>query len=227
MTSHDVVNVVRRHAGQRRVGHAGTLDPAASGVLLVCLGQATRVSEYLMNGTKQYRATIRFGAVSTTDDADGTITPTSKSLACLSLDRLSEALSDFIGDILQVPPAFSAIKLQGRPMYRSARAGQPVQAPPRVVHVDRIDVLGWESPDLILDVTCSKGTYIRALARDLGARVGTGAYLRSLVRTRSGAFQLEDSFSLDAIVEASRAGQLGRLLCPLDAAVDTWHVVSL
>lgn len=227
LTSHDVVNTVRRFAGQRRVGHAGTLDPGASGVLLVCLGQATRVSEFLMESTKQYRAVIRFGAVSTTDDADGIVTPTAASLASLSEARLSEALSQFIGEVSQVPPAFSAIKIQGRPMYRAARAGQPVQAPARTVRIDRIDLIAWECPDLTVEVTCSKGTYIRALARDLGETVGTGAYLRSLVRTRSGAFRLQDSVSLDDVREASQQGQLGCLLKPLDVAVQSWPAVFL
>ena len=227
MTSHDVVNVVRRHAGQRRVGHAGTLDPGASGVLLICLGQATRVSEFLMDGTKQYRATIRFGAVSTTDDADGTITPTSASLASLNDVYLSQMLSGFIGEISQVPPAFSAIKIQGRPMYRAARAGESVRMAPRTVRIERIDVVSWECPDLTVDVTCSKGTYIRALARDLGVSVGTGAYLRSLVRTRSGAFILQDSVSLDEVGRAARNGQLGLLLQPLDIAVQSWHAILL
>ncbi|MGH2459564.1 MAG: tRNA pseudouridine(55) synthase TruB [Chloroflexota bacterium] len=227
LTSHDVVDAVRRYAGQRRVGHAGTLDPGASGVLLVCLGQATRVSEFLMESTKQYRAVIRFGAVSTTDDADGVITPGSASLASLSQAVFSEALSRFVGEVSQVPPAFSAIKIQGRPMYRAARAGQPVSAPARAVIIDQIDLIAWECPDLTVDVTCSKGTYIRALARDLGEAVGTGAYLQSLIRLRSGAFSLQDSISLDRVREASQQGQLGRLLKPLDVAVQSWPAVSL
>lgn len=227
MTSHDVVSFVRRQAGLRRVGHAGTLDPDAAGVLLVCLGQATRVSEYLMQGTKQYRATIRFGAISTTDDAAGEITPTSVSPATLTQPQLAAAAASFVGEIEQVPPAYAAIKIQGQPMYRRARAGAPIQAPARPVRVDQISILSWNCPDLLIDVTCSKGTYIRSLARDLGAAVGTGAYLASLVRTASGSFTLSDSLPLDEIERAARLHYLNRLLYPPDVAVQAWPAVVL
>lgn len=219
MTSHDVVSLVRRRTGIRRVGHAGTLDPEASGVLLVCLGQATRVSEYLMEGTKRYRATVRFGAVSTTDDAAGVISPSAASVSHLTEKQLSAVASRFVGTIEQIPPAFAAIKIRGQPMYRSARAGVPIEAPPRRVRIDRIDVISWESPDLTIDVTCSKGTYIRSLARDLGQEVATGAYLRALVRTASGSFTLDESLPLDEVVRAATRGYLSRLMYPLDAAL--------
>src|SRR5579875_412702 len=163
MTSHDVVAFIRRQTGQRRVGHAGTLDPAAAGVLLVCLGDATRLSEFLMESDKQYRATIRLGAVSTTDDAEGIITPSASSVDHLALPTITAVLRRFQGEIEQVPPAFSAIKVGGQALYRSARAGQVVQAPSRRVRIDRIEILTWIPPDLTIDVTCSKGTYIRAL----------------------------------------------------------------
>ncbi len=227
MTSHDVVSLVRRRTGIRRVGHAGTLDPEASGVLLICVGQATRVSEYLMEGTKRYRATIRFGAVSTTDDAAGVISPSAASVAHLTETQLTAATSRYVGTIEQIPPAFAAIKIRGQPMYRSARAGAPIQAPPRRVRIDRIDVIDWECPDLTIDVTCSKGTYIRSLARDLGQEVGTGAYLRALVRTASGSFTLDDSLSLDEVVRAATRGYLARLMYPLDAAVTGLPAVFL
>ncbi len=219
MTSHDVVSLVRRRTRMRRVGHAGTLDPEASGVLLVCLGHATRVSEFLMEGTKRYRATVRFGAVSTTDDAAGVISPSAASVAHLTERQLVAVTRRFLGSIEQVPPSYAAIKIRGQPMYRSARAGRPIQAPPRRVRIDQIDVISWECPDLIIDVVCSRGTYIRALARDLGIAVGTGAYLRSLVRTASGSFSLDDSLSLDEVVRAAVLGYLPRLVYPLDAAL--------
>lgn len=227
MTSHDVVDVVRRQAGQRRVGHAGTLDPEASGVLLVCLGQATRLSEFLMQSTKHYHAVVRFGAVSTTDDAAGSITPTAASLSDLTRQRLTQAAARFVGEIEQIPPAFAAIKVKGQPMYRAARAGAPIQVPPRRVRIDRIDVISWNCPDLTIDVTCSKGTYIRSLARDLGAEVGTGAYLQALVRTANGSFALQDSLPLDEIARAARLRYLDRLLYPLDVAVKSWPAAFL
>jgi len=218
MTSHDVVGFVRRHVRIRRVGHAGTLDPQASGVLLVCVGQATRVSEYLMNSTKRYRATVRFGGVSTTDDAAGTITPSTTSLADLTARRLEQILRQFIGDIDQVPPAYAAIKVAGQPIYRAARAGRPVQVPARRVRIDAITIVKWSCPDLTIDVTCSKGTYIRALARDLGEAAGTGAYLLNLVRTASGSFTQDLSVPLDEVARASKFGYLTHLMWPIDAA---------
>jgi tRNA pseudouridine55 synthase len=227
MTSHDVVGLIRRRVGIRRVGHAGTLDPAAAGVLVVCLGQATRVSEFLMETTKRYRATVRFGAVSTTDDSEGIITPSSASVGALDETLLQKALSHFIGDIEQIPPSFAAIKVRGQPMYRAARAGIPITAPPRHVRIDRIDIVSWISPDLTIDVTCSKGTYIRSLARDLGREVGTGAYLRALVRTASGTFTLQDSLSLDEVVRASALAYIPRLMYPLDVAFRGWPALFL
>ncbi|MBX6770819.1 MAG: tRNA pseudouridine(55) synthase TruB [Chloroflexi bacterium] len=227
MTSHDVVAFVRRQTGQRRVGHAGTLDPAAAGVLLVCLGDATRLSEFLLESNKQYRATIRLGAVSTTDDAEGIITPSASSVDHLALPTITAVLRRFQGEIEQVPPAFSAIKVGGQALYRSARAGQVVQAPSRRVRIDRIEILTWIPPDLTIDVTCSKGTYIRALARDIGRVLGVGGYLRSLLRTASGSFRLDDSLSLEEIARAAALGYLDRLLYPPDVAVSNWPALFL
>jgi tRNA pseudouridine55 synthase len=223
-TSHDVVDAVRRATGLRRVGHAGTLDPAATGVLLVCLGSATRVSDYLMASTKAYRATIRFGEVSATDDAEGELT-VSGSVDSLDESTIRQAVSQFVGEIDQVPPSYAAIKIAGQPLYRRARAGQPVLAPPRRVQIERIELVAWERPTLVVDVTCSKGTYLRALARDLGQALGCGAYLRSLVRTRSGRFSLDNASSLDEITLAAGSGYLDRLMYPLDAAFADWPAV--
>ncbi|HLH74200.1 MAG TPA: tRNA pseudouridine(55) synthase TruB [Chloroflexota bacterium] len=226
VSSHDVINSIRRVVGMRRVGHAGTLDPEANGVLLICLGQATRISEYLMDSTKEYRATIRFGEVSTTDDRAGEIT-VSGSIAHLEVQMILRVLPRFLGEIEQIPPVYSAIKVAGQPLYKKARRGQAVNVTPRRVAIERIDVVSWDCPDLVIDVTCSKGTYIRALARDLGQAVGTGAYLRALTRTRSGQFRLNDSLALDQVARASRLGHLSRLLYPIDAAVSTWPAVFL
>lgn len=226
MTSHDVVDVVRRATGIKRVGHAGTLDPAAEGVLLVCVGTATRVSDYLMAGTKRYRATIQFGSSSTTDDREGTITQSPSPPSFTAAD-LGESTRAFLGEIDQVPPAYAAIKVGGRPMYERARAGQVVTAPPRRVRIDQITVESLDRWVAILDVTCSKGTYIRALARDLGRKLLTDAYLAALTRTQSGSFSLGESVSLDSIRRAGREGYLRRLLYPIDLAVASWPAIVL
>jgi len=206
-TSHDVVARVRRIAGQRSVGHAGTLDPAATGVLLVCLGQATRVAEYLMAGDKTYRALIRLGTTTDTYDADGEVTATG-AVPDLSAPDLESALTEFTGEIQQFPPAYSAIKQDGVPLHRRARRGEEIQLQARPVTIYRIDVLEWRSPDLNIDVACAPGTYIRSLAHDLGQRLGCGAHLAGLVRTRSGHFSLDEAITLQALADAAAQGAL-------------------
>lgn len=226
VTSHDVVDQIRRITGQRRVGHAGTLDPGAAGVLLVCLGAATRLSDQLMGGTKRYLATIRFGATSTTEDAAGVITP-GQSIDHLTEEAIRGAIPAFLGAFEQIPPAFSAIKVAGQPLYRRARAGEAVTPPARMVQIERIDLVSWEPPDLTIDVVCAKGTYIRSLARDLGRALGCGGYLLGLIRTASGGFVLADSVSLDEVARAVRLGYVDRLLYPIEIAVADWPAAFL
>ena len=218
MTSHDVVDAVRRMVGQRKVGHAGTLDPLATGVLLVCLGQATRVAEYLMAGRKRYRAVIVLGAETDTYDADGRIVR-SGGRTDFSRAEIEAALAPFVGRIEQVPPVYSALKRGGQPLYKLARRGEAVQPAPRPVEIDEIALLAWEPPELTVEVACSPGTYIRSLAHDLGQRLGSGAYLGALVRLRSGRFRLEEAVSLERLEEAFRHGQGERYLLPLDHAL--------
>ncbi len=210
MTSHDVVARVRRLAKQKRVGHAGTLDPAASGVLPILLGQATRVAEYLSESGKEYRATIRFGVVTDTYDAEGTVVRTAP--VTLTREAIEAALPGFLGWQMQVPPVYSAIKREGQPLYKLARAGEAVEVEARRVEIQALKIVSWEPPDLVLDVTCSKGTYIRSLAYDLGERLGPGAHLAGLVRTRSGPFHLESAITLEtlerALVEGTWADHL-------------------
>jgi tRNA pseudouridine55 synthase len=226
MTSHDVVDQVRRAAHLRRVGHAGTLDPLASGVLLVCLGNATRVSEYLMEGTKVYRGTVRFGASSTTDDAEGKITPVAMP-SSISFSDVDQSAARMIGEIDQVPPIYSAIKVHGKPLYERARSGGTVAPVARQVRIDRIDLLSWEPPDATIDIVCSKGTYIRSVARDLGVALQTGAYLTSLTRLASGQFRQHDAVSLDEVFRVAASGYLDRLLYPSDVALREWTAVVL
>jgi tRNA pseudouridine55 synthase len=221
MTSHDVVDAVRRMAGQRRVGHTGTLDPMATGVLPVCLGQATRVAEYVMTGRKCYRAGIGLGITTDTYDADGEITSEGGPTA-FTRAELEAALSGFVGRIEQVPPMYSAIKQGGQPLYKLARKGEAVERKPRPVEINSIIIVHWTPPSLIIEVVCSPGTYIRSLAHDLGQRLGCGAYLATLVRLRSGQFSLEQAVSLDRLEEAFRHGQEDRFMLPFDEALLNW-----
>jgi tRNA pseudouridine55 synthase len=221
MTSHDVVDKVRRFVGQRKIGHAGTLDPMATGVLLVCLGKATRVAEYLMKGRKRYKATIALGTTTDTYDAEGQIT-SSDGKADFARAEVEAALSRFVGSIEQVPPMYSAIKREGQPLYQLARQGKIVERSPRPVEIEAIELLDWTPPALTIEVACSPGTYIRSLAHDLGQHLGGGAHLASLVRLSSGCFTLEDATSLDRLAEAFEHGHEDRYLLALDEAFFDW-----
>jgi len=228
ITSHDVVARLRKLTGHRKVGHAGTLDPLATGVLLICLGQATRLSEYLMPGRKRYRATICFGVTTDTLDAQGQTTAI-KDASHLSEPFLRELLPNFLGEIEQVPPIFSAIKSGGKPLYKLARAGQKVKVGPRQVTIYALRFISWHSPRLTLEVTCSAGTYIRSLARDLGNDAATGAHLTQLTRTASGNWSLHDAVSLDRLVREVESNQTAwqKYLYPLDLAVAHLPSVTL
>ncbi|MBL8147074.1 MAG: tRNA pseudouridine(55) synthase TruB [Anaerolineae bacterium] len=223
MTSHDVVARVRRTLGIKRVGHAGTLDPLATGVLLVCVGTATRFSEFLMASSKTYVADVILGRETTTDDAEGEIT-VEASASHLDFASISAALPAFSGDILQVPPAYSAIKQGGRKLYEMARKGQAVAAAPRRVRIDAIRLLDWTPPIARLEVVCGPGTYIRSLARDLGRALGPGGSLAALRRTASGGFRAEDGLT-DAGL--SNPAILRERLISLRQALADWPEVQL
>jgi len=195
-----------------KVGHTGTLDPLATGVLVLCVGPATRLTEYVQDLPKTYETTIRLGVRSDTDDADGTITPVSGAVAPTP-ERVRAALDPFVGEIEQVPPTYSAAKLSGERAYDRARRGEDVSLTPRRVRVNRIEVLGYAYPELRLRIDCGKGTYIRSIARDLGARLGCGGYVDVLRRTRVGPFTPEQAVPLDA----DAAAALARLLPPAAA----------
>lgn len=231
-TSHDVVALVRRLAATKRVGHGGTLDPFASGVLPLFLGHATRVVEYHLGDRKAYRATVCFGASSTTDDLEGELTPVTGSAP----DRVAveAAIGGFLGEISQRPPAYSAVKVGGRRAYALARAGETVTLASRDVTIHELTIISWDDTDpdrpvAVLDIECSAGTYIRALARDLGEALGTAAYLGALTRTASGSFRLEDAAALDEIRSAAADGPAGLApyLRPVDAGLDGLPEVSL
>jgi len=226
MTSHDVVARVRKLLAQRRVGHAGTLDPAASGVLPICVGQATRVAEYLSDSGKAYRATLYFGIETDTYDAEGTVVQTTTTTA-LSRTYIESLLPAFLGEQMQVPPRYSAIKLQGQPAYKRARAGEELALAARPVTISHLDILDWQPPQLTLEIECSKGTYIRSLAHDLGERSGYGAHLCALVRTRSGPFRLANSITLEQLAEAAAQGTIGENLYPADKALEQYPALVL
>ena len=224
-TSHDVVGLVRRLSGTRRVGHGGTLDPFAAGVLPVFLGRATRLVEYHLGHAKRYTAAICFGETSTTDDIDGERTAIGG--PPVSRDAVEAGLRGLTGPLRQVPPVYSAVQIGGRRAYQMARAGEDVELAPRDVVIHGLDLLEWDDRDparpiAVVDVRCSAGTYVRALARDLGARLDTGAYLGTLVRTASGRFLLADAISFDTLRERAADGPAGivDVLRPVDAGLE-------
>jgi len=199
-TSHDCVAKIRRLLKLKRVGHAGTLDPAASGVLPIAIGRATRLLQFLP-GDKAYHATIRFGVQTTTDDLEGDVLQ-SQAATHLTLEAIQPALPQFLGPLEQIPPAYSAIQVQGKRLYDLARAGQTVEVKPRAVEVFAINVLAWqpgEFPELKAAIACGSGTYIRAIARDLGQILAVGGTLAKLIRTRSSGFDLRDSLTFETL----------------------------
>jgi tRNA pseudouridine55 synthase len=204
-TSHDVVARIRRAARLRRVGHAGTLDPLASGVLVVALGNATRLVEYLTADDKAYRAVIAFGSETATDDAEGDVTRTAPA-GHLNAATITAALDAFRGTITQVPPSYSAISVGGERLHAMARRGVAVEAPPRRVTIDAIDLVAWDAPRATIDIACGKGTYVRSIARDLGVAVGSAAHLANLRRTRSGTFRIDAASALEVVEAALRDG---------------------
>jgi tRNA pseudouridine55 synthase len=226
MTSHDVVAKIRRLLQQKRVGHAGTLDPAASGVLPICVGQATRVAEYLSESGKAYQAEIFFGIVTDTYDSEGTVIRTSDTTE-LTRAQIEEVLPQFLGQQMQMPPLYSAIKLQGQPAYKRMRAGEEIALTARPVEIYELRILDWQTPRLTLAVDCSKGTYIRSLAYDLGEQFGVGAHLSALIRTRSGPFLLSESSTLEQIAEAVEQGTLAQLLTSADIVLQNYPALHL
>ncbi len=231
-TSHGVVALVRRLASTRRIGHGGTLDPFASGALPLFLGQATRLVEYHLGDEKAYRATMCFGATSTTDDLDGELTPADGPPP--TRQAVETGLAGFLGVQLQQPPPYSAVQIGGRRAYKIARSGEIPELSPRAVTIHQLDLVAWEDSDpsrpiAEVDVRCSAGTYVRAIARDLGERLGSGAYLCGLVRTGSGPFRLENALTLDTLRDAAAIGPDGirPLLLPADFGLDAIPLIHL
>lgn len=225
MTSTDVVRRVRRLAGQKRVGHGGTLDPMATGVLPIALGQATRLLEYfLQEEGKGYLATVQLGSTTDTDDAEGVVLAT-QPVPSLDAALLETTLAHFRGIISQIPPIYAAIRVDGRRLYEYARAGETVEIPSRTVTIERLELLDWTSDTLQIEVACSKGTYIRSLARDIGAMLGCGAHLTALRRTRAGSFDLSTAIPLDELL--AQPERLASAALPPIAALADWAHITV
>lgn len=213
MTSHDVVDGIRRRFSLKKVGHCGTLDPNATGLLIIVLGRGTKLSDRLMSDDKSYSGTIRFGESTDSYDADGEITQTGL-IPLMSLEEINEMAAGFLGDQLQTPPMVSAIKMGGVPLYKLARQGVEVERKPRLIHIYNFRFSGYEEPVAAFTIDCTKGTYVRSIAHDLGQKVGCGAHLASLRRTRSGKFSVADAWAYAALREMS-LGELARNAIPL------------
>lgn len=226
ITSFGVVSLVRRLSGVKKVGHAGTLDPNATGVLLVCLGQATRVSEYLMDLPKTYRASVRLGVATDTYDTEGEVTSEGDASA-VDQSSVVEALAQLQRQDEQVPPSFSAVKVGGTPAHRLARAGRPVALRPRRVKIEAIDLVSFASPLVEIEVRCGRGTYIRTLANDLGGLLGCGAHLQALRRDAVGDFFGDDAVSIERLETAFADGAWRELLLPLDRALAALPSIQL
>jgi len=226
MTSHDVVQAIRNGTGLRRAGHTGTLDPRASGVLVILVGPAVRLSEFVSASDKRYQAIIRLGSTTDTFDADGKFTHSDQPIN-VTEEQFEAVLKTFIGEIEQTPPPYSAVKVQGRKAYEMARQGEEVELEPRKITVHHLEVLEWAPPEIVIDVHCSSGTYVRSLANDLGQQLGCGAYLVGLRRTKSGRFSLRDATPLRKLQEAFTAGNWYQYLIPAAEALGEWPAVEL
>ncbi|MBN1372447.1 MAG: tRNA pseudouridine(55) synthase TruB [Anaerolineaceae bacterium] len=226
LTSHDVVQIIRKGTNIRRAGHTGTLDPRASGVLVILLGPAVRLSEYVSASDKRYQAVLRLGAATDTYDADGRVV-SSAPTEHITEEQFDAELQTFVGEIEQTPPPYSAVKVQGRKAYEMAREGEEVDLAPRKIRVYSLELLEWAPPEAVIDVYCSSGTYVRSLAHDLGNKLGCGAHLVGLRRTKSGRFTLRDAVPLRKLREAFETGTWYQHLIPAAEALSDWPSLEL
>jgi tRNA pseudouridine55 synthase len=215
-TSHDVIARLRGKLRMKRIGHAGTLDPMATGLLIVLVGKATRVSQYLISLDKEYEGTISLGKVTDTQDADGEVMET-RPVPPLTEEQVREAMRGFLGDQYQTPPMYSAIKIDGVPLYKSARKGEEVEREPRFIRVMNWDITRFASPLIDFRLRCTKGTYVRTLAHDLGQKLGCGAHLSALRRTATDKFHVSQALTFDQIQALSLPEIEQRLIAPRDA----------
>lgn len=221
LTSHDVVYRVRRKLHIKRVGHAGTLDPMATGLLIMLVGKATKASQYLMGVDKVYEGTVRLGVTTNSQDADGEVMET-QPVPEFSAAQIEEALNSFLGDQYQTPPMFSAIKIDGVPLYKLARKGEEIEREPRFVRISKIENLGYSAPDLHFRLHCTKGTYVRTFAHDFGRKLGCGGHLCALRRIQSGELSVDNAITLDAF-ETLTLGEAHARLVPVAGSVPLHH----
>lgn len=215
-TSHDVVSKLRGIVGQKKIGHTGTLDPDATGVLPVCLGKATKLCDLLTDKNKTYEAVLLLGKTTDTQDITGEVLE-EKSTEALTEEKVREAIEGFIGDYEQIPPMYSALKVNGKKLYELAREGKVIERKARLVKILDIQILEIDLPKVRMEVSCSKGTYIRTLCHDIGEKLGCGGCMESLIRTRVSTFRIEDAKTLDEIETLKQEGKLAELLVPIDA----------
>lgn len=212
-TSHDVVARLRGKLKMKRIGHAGTLDPSATGLLVMLVGKATKMSQYLMSVEKEYTGTIKLGEVTNTQDADGEVLET-RPVPPLTEAEVTASLVAMKGDQYQLPPMFSAIKIDGVPLYKRARAGEEIEREPRFIRIMEFGLTRWESPELDFRVKCSKGTYVRTIAHDVGQKLNCGGHLKSLRRTASGELSVDQALTLDELLNLPLP-ELGARLLPI------------
>lgn len=223
-TSHDVVAVVRKIIQQKKVGHTGTLDPDAEGVLPICVGKGTKLADYIMNGKKSYRAIVVLGTTTTTEDASGEILQ--KKEVVFEQQKIEQAVYSFLGTYRQTPPMYSAIKVNGKKLYELAREGKEIERKQREITIFNIHITKFMPPDQFeIDVVCSKGTYIRTLCADIGKKLGCGAYMGSLLRTSSGMFSLDTAITLEELKELAEKNQLQKVLLPLEKVLEKYNSI--
>jgi tRNA pseudouridine55 synthase len=221
-TSHDVVAKLRRKLQMKRIGHAGTLDPMATGLLVMLIGKSTRISQYLISQDKVYEGEITLGVTTNSQDADGEVV-TTQPVPPLTEEQVRAAMAGFLGDQYQTPPMFSAIKKDGVPLYKLARQGEEIEREPRFIRVMAFDLLGFSSPKIAFRLACTKGTYVRSIAHDLGQKIGCGAHLSALRRTKSGPMDIAQAMTLEGI-EALPLPEIGKRLLPPHVAAPS-HVL--
>ncbi len=212
-TSHDIVDAIRKRFGIRKVGHGGTLDPQATGLLVILLGKGTKLSNYFMSGDKAYEGTMTLGAETNTQDADGEVTRQGD-CSGVTQEQAAEVMRRYIGDMMQTPPMVSAVKVKGVPLYKSARKGKEVEREARLIHIYRFDILNFKLPEITFKVDCTKGTYVRTLCADVGTDLGCGAHLSALRRTGAGKLKLEDATPFGAVMEMEEP-ELKKVVLPL------------
>jgi len=223
-TSHDVVDALRKKLHIRKVGHAGTLDPLATGLLIMLIGKATKASQYLMSLGKEYEATMKLGETTDSQDADGEIILT-RPVPELTEEAIKEVFDGFMGDQYQLPPMFSAKKVKGQPLYKLARQGKVVEREPRVIHVGSLELLEMNLPEVTFRVACSKGTYVRTLAHDMGEKLSCGAHLTELRRTGIDKFRVNDAVKLEDL-QGMQLSEIKERIVPVYEAVKQFSLKS-